>query len=160
MLHELDLCTSFVYPVYLIEHLSWYTDPDYHEIGLQAKFGLEHICNCDLCINYKPDNFCAWGISHHSLYSNLADAFFAGYLSDSPHEFLVELLEFVMSLVEQGEPPANVLQTCLPNLFGPTFGIKNHAVSCKLLEYGCLAVYSQHKWELVISSYCLISSTH
>ena len=88
-------------------------------------------------------SFCEWGVSHHITWQML---FFAGYLSDSPHEFFVELLEFVMSLVEQGEPPAKVLQTCLPNLFGPAFGIKNHAVSCKLLEYGCLAVYSQHKW--------------
>ena len=69
----------------------------------------------------------------------------AGYLSDSPHEFLVELLEFVASLAEQGTPPLRVLQTNLPNLFGPVFGIRSHAVSCKLLEYGYLAVCSQHQ---------------
>lgn len=78
---------------------------------------------------------------YHAYYTQI----FTGYLSDSPHEFFVKLLEFVTSWVEQGEQPMTVLQSSLPNLFGPAFGIKNHAVSCKLLEYGYLAVCSQHR---------------
>lgn len=68
-----------------------------------------------------------------------------GYLSDSPAEFLEQLLEFITSLVEQGSSLDEALQTNLPNLFGPAFGIRSHAVSCKLLEFGYLAVCSQHK---------------
>ena len=68
-----------------------------------------------------------------------------GYLSNSPGEFLVQLLEFIASLVEQGSSLDEALQTNLPNLFGPAFGIRSHAVSCKLLEFGYLAVCSQHK---------------
>ena len=70
---------------------------------------------------------------------------FLGYLSNSPHKFFRELIEFVSSLVEQGVPPLTVVQTYLPNLFGPVFGTKNHSVSCKLLEYGYLAACSQHQ---------------
>ena len=68
-----------------------------------------------------------------------------GYLSDSPSEFLIQLFEFITSLVEQGSTLDEALQTNLPNLFGPAFGIRSHAVSCKLLEYGYLSVCSQHK---------------
>ena len=68
-----------------------------------------------------------------------------GYLSDSPGEFLEQLLEFITSLVEQGSSLDETLQTNLPNLFGPAFGIRSHSVSCKLLEFGYLAVVSQHK---------------
>lgn len=68
-----------------------------------------------------------------------------GYLSDNPGKFLEQLLEFITSLVEQGSSLDEALQTNLPNLFGPAFGIRSHAVSCKLLEFGYLAVCSQHK---------------
>lgn len=68
-----------------------------------------------------------------------------GYLSNSPEEFLEQLLEFITSLVEQGSSLDEALQINLPNLFGPAFGIRSHAVSCKLLEFGYLAVCSQHK---------------
>ena len=68
-----------------------------------------------------------------------------GYLSDSPAEFMEQLLEFITSLVEQGSSLNETLQTNLPNLFGPAFGIRSHAVSCKLLEFGYLSVCSQHK---------------
>ncbi|CAI8022013.1 hypothetical protein GBAR_LOCUS12959 [Geodia barretti] len=72
-----------------------------------------------------------------------------GYLSNSPHKFFCELIEFVSSLVEQGIPPLTVVQTYLPNLFGPVFGTNNHSVSCKLLEYGYLAACSQHQKSLL-----------
>ena len=72
------------------------------------------------------------------------------YLSNSPAEFLEQLLEFVTSVVEQGSSLDEALQTNLPNLFGPAFGIRNHDVSCKLLEFGYLSVCSQHK--LVVNS--------
>ena len=69
-----------------------------------------------------------------------------GYLSNSPDIFLVELLEFVASLVEQGTDPLTALQTNLPNLFGPAFGgMKDHTTSCQLLQYGYLSVCSQHR---------------
>ncbi|XP_064383534.1 uncharacterized protein LOC135332129 isoform X2 [Halichondria panicea] len=68
-----------------------------------------------------------------------------GYLSNSPSEFFLELMEFVTTLVEHGTPPYQALQTNLPNLFGPVFGVHDHSVSCQLLEYGSLAVCSQHK---------------
>lgn len=68
-----------------------------------------------------------------------------GYLSDSPAEFLEQLLEFITSVVEQGSSLDEALQTNLPNLFGPAFGIRSHAVSCKLLEFGYLSMSSQHK---------------
>lgn len=69
-----------------------------------------------------------------------------GYLSDSPEEFLVELFEFITSLVEQDTMLEEAIQTNLANLFGPAFGIRSHAVSCKLLEFGYLSVCSQHKY--------------
>lgn len=68
-----------------------------------------------------------------------------GYLSDSPAEFLEQLLEFITSVVEQGSSLDEALQTNLPNLFGPAFGIRSHAVACKLLEFGYLSMCSQHK---------------
>lgn len=71
--------------------------------------------------------------------------FFLGYLSNSPSEFFLELIEFVTSLVEHGTSPSQALQSNLPNLFGPLFGIRDHSVSCQLLEYGSLAACSQHK---------------
>lgn len=71
---------------------------------------------------------------------------FLGYLTNAPRVFFSKLLEYASSLVEQGVPPRTVIQTSLPNLFGPIFGIRNHSVSCKLLEYGYLAACSQHKW--------------
>ena len=67
-----------------------------------------------------------------------------GYLSDNPTEFFQQLLEFVSSLSEQGISPSQAIRTNLPNLFGPFFGVHNHSVSCKLLEYGYLSVCSQH----------------
>ena len=30
------------------------------------------------------------------------------------------------------------------------FGVKNHTVSCKLLEYGYLAVCSQHRLDIIL----------
>ena len=70
----------------------------------------------------------------------------AGYLSDVPHAFMSELLEYVSSQVEQGTPVMSVLTSRLPNLFGPIFGIRCHAVSCKLLEYGYLAAGSRQQY--------------
>ncbi len=57
----------------------------------------------------------------------------------------MELLGYISTLVEQGTPPLTALQTNLPNLFGPAFGIRSHAISSSLLQYGSLAVCSQHK---------------
>ena len=67
-----------------------------------------------------------------------------GYLSDNPTQFFQQLLEFVTSLTEQGISPSQAIQTSLSILFGPFFGVHNHSVSCKLLEYGYLSVCSQH----------------
>ena len=76
----------------------------------------------------------------------VAHAVFTGYLTNSPNEFFLAVIEYVSSLVEQGVLPSTVIQTYLPNLFGPFFGTRNHAVSCKLLEYGYLAACSQHRY--------------
>lgn len=72
-----------------------------------------------------------------------------GYLSDNPTAFFQELLEFISSLAEQGIDPIVAIQTNLPNLFGPVFGVRSHAVSCLILEYGYLAICSQHKKALL-----------
>lgn len=72
-----------------------------------------------------------------------------GYLTDNPSQFFQKLLEFVSSLSEQGINPLQAIQTNLPNLFGPFFGVHNHSVSCKLLEYGYLSVCSQHSKNLL-----------
>ena len=90
---------------------------------------------------------------------------------------MCELLEFICSVIENGNSADNAILSILPNLFGPgeyeslvcmrsqyvmlqvfcdptitqwiccdvVFGVKNHAVSCKLLEYGYLAVCSRHR---------------
>ena len=68
-----------------------------------------------------------------------------GYLSDSPVKFFLQLVEFVLSLVEQGTSPSLAVQVNLANLFGPFFGVNSHIVSSTLLEYGFLSVCSKHK---------------
>jgi hypothetical protein len=72
-----------------------------------------------------------------------------GYLSNDPVKFLVQLLQFISSLSEQGIPPMDAILVHLPNLFGPFFGVHSHPVSCGLLEYGSLSVCSQHKKHLL-----------
>ena len=78
---------------------------------------------------------------------------YVGYLSDSPCEFFLELLEYLASMVEQGVSPDRAIQTNLPNLFGPVFGTRSHAVSCRVLEYGYLSVCSRHQFSSL--SVCL-----
>ena len=70
----------------------------------------------------------------------------SGYLASIPDLFLCELLEYFSSLVEHGTPPMEALHVNLPNLFGQAFGFHSHQVSCRLLQYGYLAVCSHHKW--------------
>ena len=72
-----------------------------------------------------------------------------GYLSDNPMKFFLQLVEFVISLVEQGTPPSLAIQINLANLFGPFFGVNSHRVSTALLEYGFLSVCSKHKAALL-----------
>lgn len=72
-----------------------------------------------------------------------------GYLSDSPVKFFLQLVEFVLSLVEQGTPPSLAIQVNLANIFGPFFGVNSHIVSTALLEYGFLSVCSKHKSALL-----------
>ncbi|XP_065897600.1 uncharacterized protein [Dysidea avara] len=72
-----------------------------------------------------------------------------GYLSTNPGGIMCELLEFICSVIENGNSANNAVLSILPNLFGPVFGVKNHTVSCKLLEYGYLAVCSQHRNSLL-----------
>ena len=67
-----------------------------------------------------------------------------GYLSDSPTDFLYQLLQFVCSFAEYGIAPMRTIQTVLPNLLGPFFGVRDHTVLCQLLLYGCHAIGSQH----------------
>ena len=67
-----------------------------------------------------------------------------GYLTDSPIDFLNRLLEFVCSFAEYGTAPVRSIQEVLPNLLGPFFGVRDHAVLCRLLQYGCYAIGSQH----------------
>ena len=67
-----------------------------------------------------------------------------GYLTDSPIDFLNQLLEFVCSFAEYGTAPVRSIQVVLPNLLGPFFGVRDHAVLCQLLQYGCYAIGSQH----------------
>lgn len=67
-----------------------------------------------------------------------------GYLSDSPIQFLLHLLMFVRTLAEHGISPDKAMQTSLPNLVGPFFGVRDHTVLCQLLQYGSLSVASQH----------------
>ena len=72
-----------------------------------------------------------------------------GYLSSNPIQFLRELFEFISSLSEQGVTPSEAIQVYLPNLFGQFFGVHDHTVSCRLLQYGYLSVCSQHRKALL-----------
>ena len=65
-------------------------------------------------------------------------------MTDSPIDFLNQLLEFVCSFAEYGTAPVRSIQVVLPNLLGPFFGVRDHAVLCQLLQYGCYAIGSQH----------------